>query len=58
MIGDINYDWSSDVDNRKSISCCIFMLCKALISGVSKKQNVVALSSCEVEYISVAYGAS
>ena len=36
----------------------MFMLGNAPISWCSKKQDVVALSSCEVEYISAAFGAS
>lgn len=44
--------------DRKSTSGYIFMLGDAPISWCSKKQEVVALSSCEAEYISAAFGAS
>lgn len=42
---------------RKSTSGYIFFLNEAPISWCSKKQSVVALSSCEVEYIARCYGA-
>ncbi|XP_047149354.1 secreted RxLR effector protein 161-like [Vigna umbellata] len=47
-------DWSGDQVNRKSTFGYLFKLMGASISWCSKKQNVVALSSCEAEYISTA----
>uniref|UniRef100_A0A0A9CS81 Reverse transcriptase Ty1/copia-type domain-containing protein n=1 Tax=Arundo donax TaxID=35708 RepID=A0A0A9CS81_ARUDO len=40
-----------DVDTRKSTSGCIFFLGSSPINWHSLKQRVVALSSCEAEYI-------
>lgn len=50
-------DWSGDKVDRKSTSGYFFRFLKAPISWCSKKQNVVALSSCEAEYIAVAQAA-
>ena len=45
-------DWSGDVVDRKSTMGQIFFLASSPISQNSRKQIVVALSSCEDEYIS------
>ena len=58
IVGYTDADWSGDVGDRKSTSGYMFMLGNAPISWCSKKQDVVALSSCEAEYISAAFGAS
>ncbi|WVY99219.1 hypothetical protein V8G54_031370 [Vigna mungo] len=50
-------DWSGDQDDRKSTFGYVFKLLGASISWCSKKQSVVALSSCEAEYISAAEAA-
>jgi hypothetical protein len=44
-------DLAGDIDTSKSTSGTLFFLNKCLISWQSVKQQVVALSSCEVEYI-------
>lgn len=44
--------WSGDQVDRKSTFGYLFKLMGASISWCSKKQTVVALSSCEAEYIS------
>ena len=46
-------DWAGCTKTRKSISGWIFMLCGAAISWQSKKQSVVAMSSCKAEYIAL-----
>ncbi len=48
-------DWASSHSDRKSISGYVYQLNKdsSFISWKSKKQNVVALSSCEAEYIAL-----
>ena len=46
-------DWAGCTKTRKSVSGWIFMLCGAAISWQSKKQSVVAMSSCEAEYIAL-----
>ncbi|XP_019414108.1 PREDICTED: uncharacterized protein LOC109325939 [Lupinus angustifolius] len=44
-------DWCGDKSDRKSTTWYLFHLDNAPMSWCSKKQDVVALSSCEVEYI-------
>jgi len=44
-------DWSGDKDDRKSIAAYVFMIGNAAFSWSSEKESVVALSSCEAEYI-------
>ena len=48
-------DRASSYSDRKSISAYVFKLSEhsALISWKTKKQNIVALSSCEAKYISL-----
>ena len=54
MFGYCDSDWGGSLD-RKSISGYCFMLHKngPLVSWKSCKQNVVALSSCEAEYVAL-----
>jgi hypothetical protein len=51
LIGSIDVDMAGDVDTHKSTSSVIFFLGGNLITWQSAKQKVVALSSCEAEYI-------
>jgi hypothetical protein len=51
FIGYSNSDHTGDIDTSKSTSGMLFFLGRSLISWQSVKQQVVALSSCEVEYI-------
>uniref|UniRef100_A0ACD5Y6T1 Uncharacterized protein n=1 Tax=Avena sativa TaxID=4498 RepID=A0ACD5Y6T1_AVESA len=44
-------DMAGDVDDRKSTTGVIFYLGSSPVSWLSQKQKVVALSSCEAEYI-------
>jgi hypothetical protein len=44
-------DLGGDVDDRKSTTGTIFFLGRKPVSWQSQKQRVVALSSCEAEYI-------
>ncbi|GAU25658.1 hypothetical protein TSUD_265850 [Trifolium subterraneum] len=46
-----DYDWGGDQDDKKSTAGYLFMLGGALICWTSKKQGIVALSSCEAEYV-------
>ncbi|CAL0321854.1 unnamed protein product [Lupinus luteus] len=50
-------DYGGDLVERKSTSGYLFLLNKSPISWCSCKQKVVALSSCEAEYISACYAA-
>jgi hypothetical protein len=55
--GFVDADWASDVNDRKSTSGFVFMLGGGAISWSSKKQQSVALSSTEAEYIAGAHAA-
>ena len=46
-------DWAGDVETRKSTSGYIFQLAGSTISWRSQKQQAVALSTTEAEYISI-----
>lgn len=47
-------DWACNVDDRRSIAAHCLFLGQSLVSWSSKKQNVVARSSTESEYRSLA----
>lgn len=49
-------DWAGDQDERKSISGYIIFMCNAPLDWFATKQNIVALSSTEAEYISLSTG--
>jgi hypothetical protein len=51
LVGYCNSDLTGDIDTRKSTTGALFFLSKSLMSWQSLKQRVVALSSCEAEYI-------
>ncbi|EEC81933.1 hypothetical protein OsI_25798 [Oryza sativa Indica Group] len=51
LVGYSDSDLAGDVDTRKSTSGVFFFLGDNLITWQSQKQKVVALSSCEAEYI-------
>jgi hypothetical protein len=48
---------AGDVDDRKSTSGVAYFFGKSPVSWLSQKQKVVALSSCEAEYIAAATAA-
>ena len=54
LTGFSDADFAGDVDARKSTTGVIFMLAESPISWQSKKQRIVAQSSCESEYIAAA----
>ena len=56
LIAYTDADWAGAID-RKSISGCVFKICEnsGFIHWQSKKQNIVALSSCESEYVALAH---
>ena len=47
-------DMTGDIDGRRSTSRVLIFLGLALISWLSLKQKVVALSTCEAEYVAAA----
>jgi hypothetical protein len=51
LVGYSDSDHVGDIDTSKSTSGILFFFGKCLVSWQSVKQQVVALSSCEVEYI-------
>jgi hypothetical protein len=57
LIGYSDSDYAGDIDDRKSTSGMLYCLGSCPITWSSGKQKVVSLSSCEAEYIAVAYGA-
>lgn len=51
LIGFSDSDLAGDIDDRKSTTGVIYFLGAKPITWVSQKQRVVALSSCEAEYV-------
>ena len=51
--GYVDADNGGDVDSRKSTTGYVYTLGGTAISWVSKLQKIVALSSCEAEYVAV-----
>jgi len=51
LVGYSDSDHAGDIDTSKSTSGILLFLGKCLVSWQSVKQQVVALSSCEAEYI-------
>jgi hypothetical protein len=51
LVGYSDSDHAGDIDTSKSMSGILFFFGKCLVSWQSVKQQVVALSSCKVEYI-------
>jgi hypothetical protein len=50
-VGYIDAHFAKDADDRKSTSGYVFLFGEIVASWLSKKQNFVAKSSMEVEYI-------
>lgn len=46
-------DWAGDIDSRKSTSGMVIKLNNCVISWLSKKQQTVALSTAEAEYMAI-----
>ncbi|KAH9155528.1 hypothetical protein AeRB84_002517 [Aphanomyces euteiches] len=58
LVGYCDADWASDATDRKSQSGFVFLLGDRPISWRSVKQNLVATSSVEAEYISLSSAVS
>jgi hypothetical protein len=58
LVGYSDSDLAGDIDTRKSTSGTLFFLGNCLISWQSIKQRVVALSSCEAEYVAATTAAT
>ena len=53
MIGHLDNDWSGDINDKKITSGYVFLFKDTTFSSSSKKQNIVALFTCEVEYVAI-----
>lgn len=53
LVGYSDADWAGDVKDRKSTSGYCFKYCNGIISWRSSKQNCVALSTAEAEYVAL-----
>jgi len=49
--GFVDVEWVGDLDRRISTSGYVFNLFRGAVSGMSKKQPIVALSTTEAEYM-------
>ena len=54
LFGFCDSDWGGNVNDHKSTSGYLFSMSSGVFSWISKKQSVVALSTIETEYISLA----
>eukprot|EP00253_Pinus_taeda_P005753 PITA_05753 len=53
--GFVDADWAGDLDKRRSTSGYVFILFGGVVSWMSKKQSVVALSTKEAEYMAATH---
>lgn len=53
LLGFSDSDWGGNVVDRKSTSGVVLIYGSGAVSLISKKQEVVALSSTEAEYIAL-----
>ncbi|XP_062538927.1 uncharacterized protein LOC134207221 [Armigeres subalbatus] len=58
LVGYADADWASDTEDIKSVSGYIFKVYGNTVSWASRKQQTVALSSCEAEYAALSASAS
>ena len=58
LVGYADADWANDVDTRRSVSGFVFLLGGGAISWHSKRQQLVAWSTTEAEYISASEAAA
>ena len=55
LVGYSDSDWCGDIDDRKSTSGCVFFMGNTTFTWLSKKQPIVTLSTCEVEYVAASW---
>nr|KYP33048.1 Retrovirus-related Pol polyprotein from transposon TNT 1-94 [Cajanus cajan] len=48
-------DWCGDVDDQKSTTGYVFFMGNTAFTWLSKKQPIVALSTCEAEYVAASW---
>ncbi|KAL5724867.1 hypothetical protein ACHQM5_008077 [Ranunculus cassubicifolius] len=58
LLGFCDSDWAGSVDDMKSTSGYTFTIGSGVVSWSSKKQETVAQSSAEAEYVSAALATS
>ncbi|RWR98966.1 RxLR effector candidate protein-like protein, partial [Dinothrombium tinctorium] len=54
LYGYVDADWAGDQSDRRSTSGFVYTICGSVISWISRKQQTVALSTTESEYIAAA----
>ena len=57
IIGFTDANWAGDIIERKPTSGYVFQLCRYTISWRSKRQEIIALSSTEAEYVALSFAA-
>ena len=57
LLGYSDSDFAGDVEDRKSTTGVVYFLGNSLVTWASQKQKIVALSSCEAEYVAAAAAA-
>ncbi|KAM4577057.1 uncharacterized protein PAE49_006958 [Odontesthes bonariensis] len=57
LVGFSDADWAGDQDDRRSTTGNVFLLTGGAVSWLSKKQNTVALSTAEAEYVALSQAA-
>ncbi|XP_038985581.1 secreted RxLR effector protein 161-like [Phoenix dactylifera] len=51
LVGYSDSDWAGDVDERKGTTRYVFFMGSVAFTWSSKKQPIIALSTCEAEYV-------
>jgi len=53
LIGYSDADWANDLDSRCSTTGCVFTMTGGAVSWMNRKQQTVALSTAEAEYVAL-----